>query len=78
MNQSAISLELLLDEPVALMWFFAIETSFQIPNETPARMMKRIMMMMAITSFFFILAVGELSGECLCLSLIYAKDSVDA
>ena len=65
MNQSAISLELLLDEPVALMWFFAIETSFQMPNETPARMMKRMMMMMAITSFFFILAVGDLSGECL-------------
>lgn len=58
LNQSAISVELLL-EPVALMWFLAIETSFQIPNETPARMMKRMMMMMAITSFFFILAVEE-------------------
>jgi hypothetical protein len=48
--------ELLLD-PVALMWFLAIETSFQIPKETPARMMKRIIMMIAITSFFFMLAV---------------------
>jgi hypothetical protein len=53
-----MSVELLLD-PVALMWFLAIETSFQIPNETPARMMKRMMIMMAITSFFFMLAVEE-------------------
>lgn len=43
--------------PVTLMWFLAIETSFQIPKDTAAKIMKRMIMMMAITSFFFMLAV---------------------
>lgn len=54
-------LEWLLDVPLpfTLIWFLAMATSFQIPNDTPARIMKRMMMMMAMTSFFFMLAVEE-------------------
>ena len=58
-HQSAMSSVLwLLDVPVpaALIWFLAMLTSFQIPNDTAARMMKRMMMMTAMTSFLFILA----------------------
>ncbi|KAH7199663.1 hypothetical protein DER44DRAFT_788109 [Fusarium oxysporum] len=67
-------LEWLLDVPlpVTLMWFLAIETSFQMPKDTAAKMMKRMIMMMAITSFFFMLTVM------LCLvrlSLLQTMDS---
>lgn len=61
-HQSAMSSVLwLLDVPVpaALIWFLAMLTSFQIPNDTAARMMKRMMMMTAMTSFLFILAEVE-------------------
>lgn len=40
------------------MWPLATLTSFQMPNDTAARRMKRMMMITAITSFFFMVEVG--------------------
>lgn len=44
---------------VTLMDFLATLTSFQIPKETAASRTKRMMMMTAMTSFFFMMAVAR-------------------
>jgi len=52
-SSSSTILELLLLDPeVTLREFLATLTSFQMPNDTRARTVKRTMMMIAMTSFF--------------------------
>lgn len=57
---------LLLDSDVTLMLRLALCTSVHIPNATKARMTKRTMIMMAMTSFFLTMVTGKGSVACYC------------